>query len=66
MDTNKLIFINYQQFLFYSERKVMILQKTNDLVGCEMQCFFTTWNSPFQEKNLNCQICQDRKLNAGL
>ena len=40
----------------------------NDLVGYEMQCFFTSWNSPkcHSRKNLNCQVHQDMKLNAGL
>ena len=45
MDTNKLITINYQQFLLYSERKGNDLHKINDLVGYEMQCFFTSWSS---------------------
>ena len=44
------------------------LQKINDLAEYEMQCFLTSWNSPsvIQEKNLNCQVHQDMKLNAGL
>ena len=66
METNKLITINCQQFLLYSERNE--LQKINDLVGYEMQCFFTLWNSPkcHSRKNLNCQVHQNMKLNAGL
>ena len=35
--------MNYQQFLLYSENN---LQKINDSVGYEMQCFFTSRNSP--------------------
>ena len=33
-----------------------------------MQCFFTSWNSPkcHSRKDLNCQVHQDMKLNAGL
>ena len=46
MYTNKLITINYKQFLLYSERKVIIYKKINDLVGYEIQCFFISWNSP--------------------
>ena len=66
--TNELITMNYQQFLLYSERKVMIYKKINDPVGYEMQCFFTSRNSPkrHSRKCHNCQIHQDMKLNAGL
>ena len=38
-DTNKLITINYQQFLLYSEREVLIYRSINDSVGYKMQCF---------------------------
>ena len=33
-----------------------------------MHCFFTSRNSPkcYSRKNLNCQVHQDIKLNAGL
>ena len=50
-DTDKLITINYQQFLLYSESND--LQKINDLVGYEMQCFFTSWNSPKCHSRMN-------------
>ena len=30
-----------------------------------MQCFFTSWKC-HSSKNLNCQVHQDMKLNAGL
>ena len=66
--TNELVTINYQEFLLYSERESNNLQKINDFVGYEMQCFFTSWNSPecHSRKNLNCQVHQDVKLNARL
>ena len=62
IDTNKLITINYQQSSLYSERKV------DDLVGYEMQCFSHHGIplSVIREKNLNFQVHQDIKLNAGL
>ena len=65
IDTNKLITINYQQLLLYSEGKV---QEVGHLVGYEMQCFFTSRNSPkcHSRKNLNCQAHQDMNLDAGL
>ena len=37
IDTNKLITINFQQFLLYSERNDF--RKIDDLAGYEMQCF---------------------------
>ena len=43
--------MNYQQFLLYSERKIIIYRKL-------MIQLDTKW--------LNCQIHQDMKLNAGL
>ena len=59
--TNKLITINYQ-------KESNNLQKMNDSVGYEMQCFLTSRNSPkrHSRKNLNRQVYQDMKLNAGL
>ena len=44
------------------------LQKINDSVGYEMQCFLHHGIplSVIQEKNLNCKVHQDMKLNAGL
>ena len=67
METNKLITIKYQQFLL-SVKESNNLQKINDLVGYEMQRFFTSRNSPkcHLRKNLNCQVHKDKKLNAGL
>ena len=43
-------------------------KKINDLVGYQMQCFFTSLNFPkcHSRKNLNCLVDQDMKLNAGL
>ena len=64
IDTNKLITINYQQFLLHYESND--LQKINDFVGYEMQCFFTSWNPPtcHSRKNVNCHVHQDIELNA--
>ena len=60
METNKLVTINYQQFLLYSERKVMIYRK--------LMIWFTSWNSPkcHSKKKSQFQVHQDMKLNAGL
>ena len=59
--------MDYQQFLLYSERKVIIYRKLM-IQGYEMQCFFASRNSPkrHSRKCVNCQIHQDMKLNAGL
>ena len=66
--TNKLLTINYQQILALFSKKSNNLHKVNGSVGYEMQRFFTLWNSLkcHSRKNLNCQVHQDMKLNAGL
>ena len=66
--TNKLITINYQQFLLYSERKVVIYRKL--MIQLDARCSVSSHHgiplSVIQEKKFNCQIHQDMKLNAGL
>ena len=68
MDTNKLVAISHQQFLLYSERKVMIYRKL--MIQLDMRCSVSLHHGiPFsviQRKSLNCQVHQDMKLNAGL
>ena len=66
--TNELVTMNYQQFLLYSERKVTIYRKLMIQLDTRRECFFTSSNSPkcHSRKNLNCQVHQDMKLNAGL
>ena len=66
--TNKLTNINYQQCLLYSERKVTIDRKL--MIQLDTRCRLSSHHgiplSVIQEKNLNCQVHQDMKLNAGL
>ena len=57
--TNKLITMNYQQFLLYSERKVIIYRKLM------IQCFMSIMQLIYVYY-ANCQIHQDMKLIAGL
>ena len=65
--TNKLITINHQQFLLYSERKVIIYRKL--IIEFDTRCNVSSHHgfppSVIQEKNLNCQVHQDMKLNGG-
>ena len=65
--TNKLITINYQQFLLYSERIVIFYRKL--MIQLDTRCSVSSDHgillSVIQE-NLNCQVHQDMKLNAGL
>ena len=66
--TNKLITINYQQFLLYSERKVIIYRKL--MIQLDKRCSVSSHHGiPIKchsRKNLNCQVHQDMKLTAGL
>ena len=65
--TNKLITINYQQFLLYSERKVIIYRTF--MIQLDTRCSVSSLHGIPQvsfKKNLNCQVHQDMKLNAGL
>ena len=66
--TNKLITINYQQFFLYSERKIIIYRKLMIQLDTRGSVFshHEIPLSVIQEKNLNCQVHQDMKLNAGL
>ena len=67
-DTNKLTTMNYQQFLLYSERKVIIYKKL--MIQLDTRCSVSSHHGfppkHHSRKCLNCQIHQDMKLNAGL
>ena len=56
--TTKLITINYQQFLLYSERKVIIDRKL--MIQLDTRCNVSLHHgiplSVIQEKNVNCQV----------
>ena len=56
MDTNKLISKTISTSCFILKENSNDLQKINDLVGYEMQRFFTSRKSPkcHSRKNLNC------------
>ena len=60
--------MNYQQFLLYSERKVIIYRKL--MIQLDTRCSVSSQHGipvrVIQKKCLNCQIHQDMKLNAGL
>ena len=66
--TNKLIAMNYQQFLLYSERKVIIYRKL--IIQLDTRCSVSSHHGippkRHSRKCHNCQIHQDMKLNAGL
>ena len=67
--TNKLITINYQQFLLYSERKVIIYRKL--MIQLDTRCSVSSQHGVIQEKchsrkAVNCQVHQGMKPNAGL
>ena len=66
--TNKLITVNYQQFLLYSERKVIMYRKLMIQLAtrCDVYSHHGIPLSVIQEKTFNCQVHQDMKLNAGL
>ena len=66
--TNKLITINYRQLLLHSKRKVKIYR--NLMILLDMRCSVSSHHgiplSVTQEKNVNCQVLQNMKLNSGL
>ena len=66
--TDKLITINFQPFLLYFERKLITYKKL--MIQLDKRCSVSSHHgipvSVIQEKNLNCQVHQDMKLNAGL
>ena len=66
--TNELITVNYQQFLLYSERKVIIYRKLMIQLDTSYSVSSHHGYPPkrHSRKCLNCQIYQDMKLNAGL
>ena len=63
--TNKLITVNYLQFLLYSERKVIIYRKL--MIQLDARPNVSSHHgiplSVIQEKNLDCQVHQNMKLN---
>ena len=48
--------------------KLELPLKSNNLIRYAMQCAFPSWNSLkcYSRKNLNCQVHQNMKPNAGL
>ena len=63
--TDKLITMSYQQFLLYSERKVIIYRKL--MIQLDTRCSVSSHHGiPLSVIQENYQIHQDMKLNAGL